>query len=160
VLGAVVGLPLALVGAVVWAVPFQAVHAVWRVLRPERDVGATVKVLASLVFFPLWFAVVLVGCWQGVGPGLALLAGVVAPGAGLTTRHYVRRRSYALRALGAAVRMRLRGRALQELLDERDALGAAIDGLAARVAEDGLGGADDAGGRHDGSRNRASGADV
>ena len=58
---AVVGLPIALVGAVFWAVPFWAVHLLWRLTGVERDTGATVKVLGSLVFFPLWWVAAVVG---------------------------------------------------------------------------------------------------
>jgi glycerol-3-phosphate O-acyltransferase/dihydroxyacetone phosphate acyltransferase len=136
VVAAVVGLPLAAAGAVFWAVPFWAVHAIWLAMRPERDVGATVKVLAGLLIFPLWFAAtVAVVCAAG-SPWLAGAAGLVAPGAGLTTRHYLRRRSWALRTLVQSVRMRLRGRALLDLLVERDAFCAEFDRLAAAVREE------------------------
>ncbi|MBM4282446.1 MAG: hypothetical protein FJ137_17400 [Deltaproteobacteria bacterium] len=161
---AFVALPLAAGGAAFWATPFWAVHGVWRAMRPERDVGATVKVIAGVVFFPLWYvgAVALTASATGLAWG-ALLA-LVAPGAGLTTRHYLRRRAFVLRALGGALRLRLKGRALTDLLDERDALCRTFDELAV-LAEDRAGlPAGKAGAQADeregGSGNRAATAGV
>jgi glycerol-3-phosphate O-acyltransferase/dihydroxyacetone phosphate acyltransferase len=130
VAAAVVGLPFAVYGALFWAIPFWSVHAIWRLMRPERDVGATVKVLASVALFPLWFAIAVTALALSTPPAAAVLAAVTAPGAGLTTRHYLRRRAFALRALSGALRMRLLGRGLQHLVDERDALCATFDALA------------------------------
>jgi 1-acyl-sn-glycerol-3-phosphate acyltransferase len=127
---AFVGLPFAVVGAVFWAVPFWTVHAIWLAMRPERDVGATVKLLASIVLFPLWFAVAVAAVATLTTPTWAAVVALTTPGAGLTTRHYLRRRWHALRALVGALTMRAHGRGLQELLDERDALCAALDALA------------------------------
>jgi 1-acyl-sn-glycerol-3-phosphate acyltransferase len=131
VVAALVGLPVAVAGALFWAVPFWAVHAIWWAKRPERDVGATVKLFASIVLFPLWFAAVLLATSLTSPAWLTLLVAVVAPGAGLTTRHYFRRRSFALRSLWASLRTRLRGHGLHELIEERDTLIASFDALAA-----------------------------
>jgi 1-acyl-sn-glycerol-3-phosphate acyltransferase len=130
---ALFALPLAAAGAVFWAAPFWGVHAIWRAMKPERDVGATVKLLAGLVLFPAWLLASTSALSVWAAPSWALAVAVVAPGAGLTTRHYLRRRAFALRALWAALRMRLGGRALAELLQERDALCTAFDALAALI---------------------------
>jgi glycerol-3-phosphate O-acyltransferase/dihydroxyacetone phosphate acyltransferase len=148
---ALFALPLALFGAVFWAVPFWGVHAVWWRMRPERDVGATVKVLAALVLFPLWFLGATAALAFLMTPVTAGLVAVVAPGAGLTTRHYLRRRGFAVRALLGAWRARLRGRALEELLTERDALCRAFDALVDLVE------AADVAGNPDGNRTAAGG---
>jgi glycerol-3-phosphate O-acyltransferase/dihydroxyacetone phosphate acyltransferase len=124
---AVAALPWAAFGALFWAVPFWAVHAVWLWRRPERDVGATVKVLAGLVFFPLWFVTVVVALGWATTPLWAFWTAVVAPGAGMMTRHYLRRRAYALRSLVGGLRALLSGRTLDRLRRERMALCAAFD---------------------------------
>jgi 1-acyl-sn-glycerol-3-phosphate acyltransferase len=135
---ALLGLPLAVTGAVFWAVPFWAVHAIWLLKRPERDVGATVKLFASIVVFPVWFVAVLALLATITTPTIAAFVAVVAPGAGLSTRHYVRRRSFALRAALTGLKVHLKG-GLQDVLAERDALRAQFDALAGEQVDGGSG---------------------
>ena len=133
VAAAVVAFPIALFGAAFWFVPFWAVHLLFVIGKPGRDVGASVKVLAGLVFFPLWFVVVVVGAAVWGGPAWAAVLAVVAPGAGMTTRHFFRRRFFAAQQLAAFVRLGLRGRLVEDLVRERDAFCQEFDRVAARV---------------------------
>ncbi len=128
-------LPVALFGAVFWVLPFEAVHLLFLIGKPGRDVGATVKVLAGMVFFPLWFVAVVaaVGLW--VSPPSALLVALVAPGAGMTTRHFFRRRFFAAHQLVTFVQLGLRGRIIGDVIRERDAFCREFDAVAARVEQ-------------------------
>lgn len=130
---AVLGLPIALVGAVFWAVPFWAVHLLWRLTGVERDTGATVKVLGSLVFFPLWWLAAVVGIGLVDNVGAAVVVGAAAPAAGLMTRHFFRRRFFAARQLLGVLMLAARGTIGQEVRAERDALCLALDGFGSRV---------------------------
>ncbi len=73
-----VGLPLALVGIVTHALPYQLTALVVRLLRPGTEEGATYKLAAGIVLYPLcwiaegWVAWRLGGIWL-LGAFLALL---------------------------------------------------------------------------------------
>lgn len=127
------GLPLAGAGAVFWAVPFWLVDVLWRLTGVEKDTGATVKVLASLVFFPLWWLVAVVGLAVTGHGALAVAAGTLSPGLGLMTRHFFRRRAFALRQMLGVVLLASKGRLGDEVRAERDALCTELDALGARV---------------------------
>ncbi|MEW5851916.1 MAG: lysophospholipid acyltransferase family protein [Myxococcota bacterium] len=127
------GTPVALLGAAAYAVPFYAVDLLTTVLRRKPDETATVKILASLLFFPLWHVAMVCVLTATLGWELALPLGVALPFCGLYTRHYFRRRGKALR--DAAVFLAVgRGGALKRAMRaERDALAAEIDALAEEV---------------------------
>jgi hypothetical protein len=129
----IVGLPIATAGAVLWAPPFWLVHAVWRLAGVERDTGATVKVLASLLFFPAWWIVVVVAAAVALTPAAAVAIAVAGPAAGLLTRHFFRRRSFALRQLFGVLLVAAKGELAAEARRERDALCVELDALGARV---------------------------
>jgi 1-acyl-sn-glycerol-3-phosphate acyltransferase len=125
--------PFALFGAAFWFVPFWAVHGVWKLSKAEADTGASVKVLAGLVFFPLWWAAAIAAAFFAAGPAAAAAAAVVAPGAGMTTRHFFRRRFFAVQQLATFLNLSLRGRLIEDLVRERDAFCRDFDDVAARV---------------------------
>jgi hypothetical protein len=133
VVALVVGLPLATAGALFWAVPFWLVHLLWRLTGVEKDTGATVKVLASLVFFPLWWLVAVIGLAVAGHGTLAVAAGTLSPALGLTTRHFFRRRAFALRQMLGVILLASKGRLGDEVRAERDALCTGLDALGARV---------------------------
>lgn len=131
ILGAVLGLPVALVGLAVYALPYQLVRLLVHLIGPEADLVATVKVLASVLVFSLWqLALWITGMvWLGFLAGTALaLALPVAALYGL---------SWFEMRLGAIHRARMTWSLLRSgeigstLLAERAALRAEIDALAA-----------------------------
>lgn len=69
--------PLALAGAVLWAVPYQGTRRVWPLFRPKLDQVATYKLGTALLAFPLWLgALTVVGVFLlGAHRGLLVLAG-------------------------------------------------------------------------------------
>ena len=132
-LASVVALPFAVLGSLFWSVPFWIVHLIFILWRAERDVGATVKVLASAVIFPLWYAFALTVLSRHLEPSMVLLAAAVTPMAGMMTRHFFRRRFYAARQLLTFLRLGSRGQLLDPLLDERDAFCREFDEVARSI---------------------------
>jgi 1-acyl-sn-glycerol-3-phosphate acyltransferase len=113
-----VGLPLFLVGLVLYAVPFQVPRLVVRLAKPVHDLKATVKFLTMLVLVPTWAALMVLAAWR-VGGGLAAAATAVGclPLAMFTRYFYERRRSALHDALTFFVlgrRQSLRARLLVE----------------------------------------------
>lgn len=77
-------LPLALVGFLLYAVPYQCPRLVVRLLRGEPDVAATYKLGVGFVAFPLFAVLWTVLAWAlHVMPGLATLAVWASPFAAL-----------------------------------------------------------------------------
>lgn len=132
---ALVGLPVATFGAVFFAVPFWSVHLLYLVMRPARDLAATVKVLASLVFFPLWHLVATGLMWRLWGASVAFTVAAVAPLAGMVTRRFFRGRQRALRDAAVFVSLLVRSGLGKKLEAERDALVRELDALGALVEE-------------------------
>lgn len=130
-------LPLAVAGAIFWFVPFWTVHALWLLSRVQKDTGASVKVLSGMVVFPLWWCACVVAAAVFVDPWVAAALAVVAPGAGLTTRHFFRRRFFAVQQVATFTSLAFRGQVVGDLLRERDAFCAAFDDVAAAVERGG-----------------------
>lgn len=124
-----VGLPVALIGAVAYAAPFWAAHAAYVLAKPAPDTAATVKILASMVFFPTWHALLVAALVLGFGAVPGFLIGAALPLCGLYTRRFFDRRGEAKRDLDAFLRTFLRKRLAARLEAERDELRRAIDGL-------------------------------
>jgi hypothetical protein len=74
------GLPLALVGLALHAVPYQLTRAVARLARPSGDAEATYKLAAGVVLYPLGWLVEGWLAWRlGGGWLLALVAALLLP---------------------------------------------------------------------------------
>jgi hypothetical protein len=85
-----VALPLALVGTVVHAVPYQVVKRLARLPRNE-GIRATVKLLGNMALLTLlWLALALLA-WARWGGWAALAVAVVAPVSGYTTVRFAER---------------------------------------------------------------------
>ena len=124
-----VALPVASFGAVVWAAPFWLIHALTLLARPGRDILATGKILASIVFFPAWYVLMTWLLWRFVGGGTAALVATTAPLAGMMTRWFFRSRTRALRDATVFFSLLLRHDLGNKLEAERDALRQEIDAL-------------------------------
>lgn len=112
---ALVLLPLALVGVVLWVVPYQLVRVAARLARPESDVAATVKLVAAIVFYPLGWAVLAWFAWTYLPAWSAIAVIALAPALGVFAAQYWLRRSAALANARAFLRTANR-RALREHL--------------------------------------------
>jgi hypothetical protein len=121
--------PVALAGAVVFAVPYQLVRAFAWLTRASLDQVATVKIFASVVFYAAWIAALTWVAWSRAGGTAALVTALALPALGLTSLFAVERetavfeivRSYlASRRTRDATEVRLMRRraAIADLLDE------------------------------------------
>ena len=128
-------MPVATLGAVFFAAPFWTTHVVHRLARPTADVAATVKVVSSLVFFPVWHVAATWWLWARFGLPWALAGAAVAPLCGMTTRWFFRSRLRALRDAAVFVRLLFARPLRLRLEEERDELVLAIDDLAALVEQ-------------------------
>ncbi len=69
----VLGLPLAAVGLVLFALPFYIPRWIASALKPDLDVIGTVKFLAALLVAPLWIAVLTTLAWIKLGVPWAMV---------------------------------------------------------------------------------------
>ncbi len=125
-----VGLPLAALGAIAYAPPYQAVRPLVAGLRPEADVVATVKLLGSMVLFAAWQVALSVGLVACLGPLSGLCVALALPLCGVYTHHFLERRADALRALRLFLRLPVEAALRRELRRERDEVRAEIEALA------------------------------
>jgi len=127
------GLPLALVGVVVFALPVIVTRLGLKLSRTEPDMVATVKLLAALVLGPVYVAAlaVAIGAWLGAwwGVGFAVAALPLA----LFTRRFVARRAEAIRDARLFFVLGNRSARKQQLLGEAQALAARVAAVADEV---------------------------
>ncbi len=126
-----VGLPAAFLGAVAYFVPYHLVKLPVALLRPPEDLVASVKFLASMLFFLVWQVLLmswLVWHWQGLGVWLGLGLALC----GVYTHHFLERRVEALRELTLLARLPSEGALRRALRDERDGIRSEIEALAER----------------------------
>jgi hypothetical protein len=127
------GLPLALLGLVLHALPYQLVRLGIRLARPGPDVEATYKLAGGVLIYPLawaleaWLAARLVGPWAAVALLLAL-----AP-AGFLALAWQRRVQAVAREATALAHFLGRRGLHARLLARRRALAEELERLAARV---------------------------
>jgi hypothetical protein len=129
----VLGLPLALVGVALHALPYALVHLGVRLARPEPDVEATHKLAGGVVVYPLawaleaWLAAVL------GGPPLAVLSLIALAPSGLFALAWRARLQDVAREATALVHFLARRGLRERLLARRRALAGELERLAARV---------------------------
>jgi glycerol-3-phosphate O-acyltransferase / dihydroxyacetone phosphate acyltransferase len=129
-LAILIGLPLALIGGLVYGLPFLLVDLVNRKAQATPDIEATVKIIAAMVFFGLWQILIAWLCLHYWGWAWALAATALIPLAGLYARHFTRRRRHAWRLAKVFLSMPFRGRKRRLLQTEKDRLRLEIMALA------------------------------
>ena len=132
-LALVLGLPLAALGAVVFALPVFVGKLALKLSRTEPDMVATVKLLAALALGPLYVAAlaVAVGVWLGAWWGVGLAVGAFP--LALFTRRFVARRAEAIRDARLFFVLGDRSARKQQLLAEAQGLAARVTALADEV---------------------------
>jgi len=128
----VLGLPLALLGMLLHALPYQLIRLGIRLTRPEPDVEATYKVAGGVVIFPLAWAF---EAWLAArfgGPWLAMLLLALVP-AGFFALAWQARLHDVTREVTALLHFLARRGLRARLLARRRALAEELDRLAARV---------------------------
>lgn len=119
-------------GALAYVVPYLLVDVIARLVKGTPDDVATKKVLAGLLSYPPWHALLTAALvWQvGVAAGLSL--SLLLPLAGLYAEHFVRQRRRALTDTRSFFRVRESG-VRQRLLLERDALQKELEEVASAL---------------------------
>lgn len=132
-LALLVGMPAALLGAVVYFVPYNLVRVTAALMKPKIDLVASVKLLAAILYFLVWQAGLTAGLLWWLGPAAGLGAAVVLPLCGLYTHRFVEGRALALRELSLFVRLPSDAALRRALCEERDGIAAEIEALAAKL---------------------------
>ena len=131
----VLGLPLALVGLLLHALPHQLVGFGVRLTRPEPDVEATYRIAGGVVIYPLtWTLQTWLAARLG-GPGAAVLVVLALIPAGFFALAWRERVQDVAREATALLHFLARRSLRERLLERRRALAEELERLAARVPE-------------------------
>ncbi len=79
-----VGLPLALLGTLVWFLPYKSPRASLSLYKPAYEAVASLKLGTALLAFPLTYAIYLAGAWWFAGLRALIVAAVLLPLLGLS----------------------------------------------------------------------------
>lgn len=121
-------LPLAISGVLLHAIPYQIPRLVARSKAEEPDQPASYKMMAGVVIYPLWWALLAAVAWWIGGDDLALMAAIAVPISAWTALRWMENGlTLAEEARGFLLRGRRR-ELLQELRERRNRIG---DGIAA-----------------------------
>lgn len=103
---AVVLVPLAAAGFVLFFVPYHVTAILARRFTKEKDVIATAQVLTGAGVYAAWLAALVAVVWNFVGPRAAAVAGVLIPGLALVSLFAIERESAVFDAVRAWFLMR------------------------------------------------------
>ncbi len=124
------GLPVFLLGMVLFTIPYWVPITLTHVMKTEDDVQSTVKVVALMVLAPFWWAVLTVTAFFFGGAGWALAMFFAALPLALFTRWYFERRLAALHDARTFFVFWSRDRLKSTLLAEGETLSAEINRVA------------------------------
>jgi 1-acyl-sn-glycerol-3-phosphate acyltransferase len=130
VVALVLGLPLAALGMVVFALPVLGTRLALRLAHTEPDMVATVKLLSGLVLGPVYVAALAVGVGLWLGPWWGVGFAVLALPLALFTRRFLARRAEAIRDARLFFVLGNRSARKQQLLAEGQALAARVAAVA------------------------------
>jgi len=130
---AVLGLPLALLGVLVFGLPVLGTKLLLRLAHTEPDMVATVKVLAALLLGPLYVGVLAVAAGWWLGPWWAVAVAAGALPLALFTRRFLARRAEAIRDARLFFVLGNRSARKEQLLSEAGALAARVAAVADEV---------------------------
>jgi len=129
----VLGLPLAALGVVLFALPFYVPRWIASALKPELDLVGTVKFFASLVVAPLWMLLLAVAAWLALGTSWAVAALLGAIPLALLTRYFFEHWRGVMRDVRTFLVLASR-QGLKALLHrEGEALAAQVESIAAEL---------------------------
>jgi 1-acyl-sn-glycerol-3-phosphate acyltransferase len=129
----VLGLPLALLGIVLHALPYQLIRFGIRLTRPEADVEATYKLAGGVVIYPLAWALEAWLAARAFGPGAAVALVLALAPAGFFALAWQARVHDVVREATALLHFLGRRSLHARLRERRRALAEELERLAARV---------------------------
>jgi 1-acyl-sn-glycerol-3-phosphate acyltransferase len=122
-------LPVAVVGAVYWAIPFLVTRRIAFGFKPDLDQIATYKAGVGAVSFPVWLSGTVAVVWLFAGTTTALIVGLAAPIAGLAAVAWKERESAVREDVRVFVRSWRRSQSEDRLAEQRAELVAEIDAI-------------------------------
>jgi glycerol-3-phosphate O-acyltransferase/dihydroxyacetone phosphate acyltransferase len=134
-----IGLPLALLGTLVWYLPYKSPRASLGLYRPPYEAVASLKLATALLAFPLTYALYLALAWWLGGLAWSIVAAVLLPPLGLIALAW-RDRWKVVREDASVFWHSVRRSTLRrDLLARRQALVSEFDSLERRWRAEGLG---------------------
>lgn len=125
------GFPVAALGTAAWYLPHFLTGLVCRVMKPEIETVATVKLLAGIVLYPVTYLLWIALAASVLGAPAALLAAVVLPPLGFATLYWHHRRQDAWEDVRTFFQVIRRPQVREALSDQRAVLAGELDALAA-----------------------------
>lgn len=133
ILPLVLGLPLAILGAAAWLLPYLAPRPVVALVRPPHDGIATWKLSAAVIAFPaMWLIWIALAAWLG-GAVWALAAAVALPALGVFAVAWFDRWTRVREDAALFLRVGHRSDLLERLARERRMIADEIDHIAEEV---------------------------
>ena len=129
----VVGLPLAILGLGIFAIPFYVPRWIAAAVKVEEDVEATVKFLAGLILGPIWVALLAGLCAWKWGWPWALAALALSLPVALITRYFVEHHQEVIRDAQIFFQLGNRSRLKQRLVREGNGLAAELETIAVEL---------------------------
>jgi len=124
-------LPAAVVGAVAWVIPYLFTNRVASGFKPEHDQIATYKVSVGFMAFPSWLAMACGALWFLAGWRVALAGATALPIVGLATVAWRDRQAVVWEDFRVFLRARRRSESRDRMAEQRMAIVAEFDALAA-----------------------------
>jgi glycerol-3-phosphate O-acyltransferase / dihydroxyacetone phosphate acyltransferase len=129
----VFGLPLFLLGVLLFSAPYLLIRYTARLLRLPKDRVATFKFIGALVMTPVWQALLCWLAWRQWGNQGALMALLLTFPLALYTRYFLERRRASIRDALAFLQMSNRVKLKERLLVEGEKLSAEIERIASEL---------------------------
>ena len=123
----IIGLPLALLGMLIFSMPYQLVDWLAHKKTKDEDVVATIKVMAGIVFYPIWTLMIVLIILYYMGWKLACSMIVILPLLALYTMLFIENRGEAWIQLRIMFNSMILRSSLVVLKKERDEICIAID---------------------------------
>jgi 1-acyl-sn-glycerol-3-phosphate acyltransferase len=127
------GLPIFLLGLVLFTVPYFIPKALVKVTKPEDDTESTVKVLTLFLLAPFWWALLTALAFFAGGAIAAVATFVAVPPLALFTQYYFERRSAALHDARVFFLLGSRATFKARLLEDGTALARELEQLATEL---------------------------
>lgn len=130
-----IGVPTVIIGTLAYLPPLLMVRLVMAMRDDPDDVFSTIRLLASMLFFPLWQIALTWIIAANFGWPWALASLLLLPFAGLSVRSFARRRNQALREAQVFLSMPFQGRQHRLLVREKQRLQTELAALAQALSQ-------------------------